>query len=160
MNRLADAASQPSQRDPSSYRDPSGFVYRRDGRLLRQVNASFAANWSALHQSGLLDELWRERLLVHHQDASLELSATPEAIAVIEPRLIPFISYPYEWTFSQLRDAALLTLQAQAVAERHGMTLRDASAYNIQFADGRPILIDTLSFEQPDVGSTDRKSVV
>ncbi len=63
------------------------------------------------------------------------------------PELVSFISYPYEWSFSQLKDAALLTLKIQKRAIQHGLSLKDASAYNIQFQHGRPLLIDTLSFE-------------
>jgi hypothetical protein len=69
-------------------------------------------------------------------------------VAVIQPDEIGFISHPFEWSFSQLKDAALLTLRAQSMAGERGMTLRDASAYNVQFRDGKPILIDTLSFER------------
>lgn len=75
----------------------------------------------------------------------------PGAVAVIRPRELPVISYPYEWCFSQLRDAALITLQLQSRALEAGMRLRDASAYNIQFDAGRPILIDSLSFEPADL---------
>ena len=60
--------------------------------------------------------------------------------------MIPFISYPYEWCFSQLREAALTTLKVQRKALEFGMSLRDSSAYNIQFKSGKPIFIDTLSF--------------
>ncbi|HLK17002.1 MAG TPA: hypothetical protein VKT78_19510 [Fimbriimonadaceae bacterium] len=70
------------------------------------------------------------------------------AIAVIRPEPIPFVSYPYEWSFSQLKDAALLTIAIQKRAIARGMSLKDASAYNIQFLRGRPIFIDTLSFER------------
>jgi hypothetical protein len=78
------------------------------------------------------------------------LAATPEAVAVIRPRQLPLVSYPYEWCFGQLREAALLTLELQRRALAAGMRLKDASAYNIQFDAGRPILIDTLSFEPAD----------
>jgi ribosomal protein L11 methylase PrmA len=46
-----------------------------------------------------------------------------------------------------LHDAALLTLQIQRLALAKGMTLKDATAYNVQFHKGRPVFIDTLSFE-------------
>ena len=82
----------------------------------------------------------------------LEYSATPEAYAVLRPERLPFISYPYEWSFGQLQDAAALTLQIQERALRKGFTLRDSSAYNIQFQGGRPIFIDTLSFEPWEEG--------
>src|SRR5262249_25759179 len=67
---------------------------------------------------------------------------------VIQPQMIPFWSYPYEWCFSQMKDAALLTLQVQQIALKHGMTLKDASSYNVQFLKGKPIFIDTLSFSR------------
>ncbi len=137
-----------AEREPGSYRDPSGFVFRRDGVLYRQINASFADDWRALESSGLAADLIERRLLVPHRPASLELAPEDGAIAVIQPHEISFISYPYEWSFSQLKDAALLTLEAQSRAGERGMTLRDASAYNVQFQAGRPILIDTLSFER------------
>ena len=80
----------------------------------------------------------------------MALAASPDAVAVIRPRELPLISYPYEWCFSQLREAALLTLELQRLALAAGLRLKDASAYNIQFDAGRPILIDTLSFEVGD----------
>ena len=66
---------------------------------------------------------------------------------MIKPELIEFISYPYEWCFSQYQDAALTTLEIERRALSRGMTLKDCSAYNVQFQSGRPIFIDTLSFE-------------
>jgi SAM-dependent methyltransferase len=137
-----------AEREPGSYRDPSGFVFRRDGVRYRQINASFADDWRAFESNGLAADLIEKRLLIPHQPAALDLAAEESAAAVIRPEEIGFISYPYEWSFSQLKDAALLTLEAQARASERGMTLRDASAYNVQFRAGRPILIDTLSFER------------
>ena len=72
---------------------------------------------------------------------------------MLRPEVVPFVSYPYEWSFSQLRDAALFTLRLQSAAMDHGMSLRDASAYNVQFHRGRPLLIDTLSFERLPEGT-------
>ena len=133
--------------DPASFRDPSGFVYRRDGVLYRQVQRSAAADWEAFHASGLYERLVGARLVVEHEEVALDLAAAPDAVAVIRPRAIEFISYPYEWAFSQLKEAALLTLELQSRALDAGMRLKDASVYNIQFDAGRPILIDSLSFE-------------
>ena len=137
-----------SARDGGSYRDPSGFIFWHGGEPYRQVNARFSDDWAAFHSSGLLKALTDQRLLVEHEPASLGLAQDERAVAVIKPRALPFISYPYEWCFSQLKDAALLTLRAQELAVEHGMTLRDASAYNVQFEGHTPILIDTLSFER------------
>lgn len=131
----------------SSFRDPGGFVYTRDGVLYRQVNRVFQDRFEAFLGSGLYDELARQRLIVPHESAPLDLALTGDAVAVLAPERVPFISYPYEWSFGQLRDAALLTLELQERALVRGFTLRDASAYNVQFVDGRPVMIDTLSFE-------------
>jgi hypothetical protein len=137
----------------ASFRDPSGFVYTRDGALYRQVNRVFQDRYQAFLDSGLYAELAEGRLLVPHREVSLELAASPEAVAVLEPERVGFISYPYEWSFGQLRDAALLTLELQERALARGFTLRDASAYNVQFVAGRPLFIDTLSFEPREPGA-------
>ncbi|MDQ2675149.1 MAG: SAM-dependent methyltransferase [Chloroflexota bacterium] len=133
--------------DPASFRDPAGFIFRRDGVLYRQIQPPASADWAAYHSSGLARSLSADGLVVEHEEASEELAAMPGAVAVIRPRPLNFISYPYEWSFSQLKDAALLTLDLQSRALDAGMRLKDASAYNIQLEHGRPILIDTLSFE-------------
>ena len=83
----------------------------------------------------------------------METAPRAGAHAVIKPRQVELISYPHEWTFGELRDAALLTLDAQLAALKHGWSMRDASAYNVQFVDGKPVLIDSLSFEPLEDGS-------
>ncbi len=130
-----------------SFRDPSGFVFYRDGTLLRQVNESYHQEYDALLASGLYDELTSEGFLVPHEEAPIDRAATAGAYRVLAPRAVAFVSYPYEWCFGMLQDAALATLEIQRRALDRGMTLKDASAFNVQFHDGRPILIDTLSFE-------------
>ncbi len=130
----------------ASFRDPSGFLFRHEGTLFRQVNQIYAKDFQLLQESGLYDRLVEKGLLVPHAGASLELAQTDQAHCIIEPELVPFISYPYEWSFSQLKDAALTTLRIQKIALKKGMALKDASAYNIQFHKGKPVLIDTLSF--------------
>ena len=80
------------------------------------------------------------------------IRATPDAHAVLQPDRVGFISYPYEWSFGQLQDAAGLTLEIQQRSLARGFTLRDSSAYNVQFRGGRPLFIDTLSFEPLEEG--------
>ena len=147
--------SAPSEtvRDPGSYRDPGGFVYRRNGVLYRQIDAASIDDWDAFVASGLAKRLIKAGRLIGHEPASLDEAATPDARAVIRPDEIEFISYPFEWTFSELKDAALLTLDVELDALAVGWTLKDASAYNVQFRDARPILIDSLSFEPHEDGA-------
>jgi hypothetical protein len=142
-----ESRSDSAQRDPGSFRDPSGFVFVRDGVLYRQINQVRAADWDAFTSSGLADRLTERGWLIPATEVDPGLAAAPDAHRVIRPERIDFVSYPYEWTFGQLKDAALLTLDIASEALDAGFSLRDASAYNIQFRRGRPILIDSLSFE-------------
>jgi len=132
---------------PASFRDPSGFLFWHQGQLYRQVNEPYREHYEQLIASGLYRELAAAGSLIEHEECGLELARTPGACAILRPALVPFISYPYEWCFSQLKDAALLTLKIQKTALEYGMSLKDASAYNVQFVKGKPVFIDTLSFE-------------
>ena len=135
-----------------SFRDPSGFLFQRAGVLYRQVNSAYSEHYDLLISSGLAAELQSAGMLIAHEECSLDLAAAPGACRILKPERVPFISYPYEWSFSQLKDAALLTLAIQKKALARGMSLKDASAYNVQFVAGRPLLIDTLSFEKYPAG--------
>lgn len=136
----------------ASFRDPSGIVYRRNGRIFRQINRVYQADYDHLMTSGLYGVLTQKHWLIPHREVDEAPLEPSICYRVIEPERIEFVSYPYEWCFSQLKDAALLTLAIQKEALRFGMTLKDASAYNIQFHQGRPILIDTLSFTRYSEG--------
>jgi ribosomal protein L11 methylase PrmA len=140
-------------RDGASFRDPSAFVFWRDGQPYRQIQRSFADDWDAFEASPLKRRLLDQRRLIQYEPVGLDLATTPGAHAVIRPERLEFLSYPYEWTFGELREAALLTLDIQLDAMRAGWTLKDASAYNIQFHEARPIHIDSSSFEPLDEGS-------
>lgn len=137
----------------ASFRDPSGFVFTRDGVLYRQINEAARADYERLISSGLYERLAKSGDLVSHDEVDSSLSPDGRAFRVIRPERVSFISYPYEWCFSQLKDAALLTLRLQKAAMSHNMSLKDATAYNVAFSKGRPVWIDTLSFEVETPGS-------
>ncbi len=120
--------------------------------LYRQIDGTFADDWDYFLASGLSQRLVEERIVIEHEEVDVTIAAAPGAYRVIRPQPVSFISYPFEWSFSQLQDAALLTLRAQSAAAAAGMSLRDASAYNVQFHRGRPVLIDSLSFERAEAG--------
>lgn len=122
-------------------------MFRREGALYRQVNQAGRADYDRLMDSGLYTELTGRGWLVPHEECDAAPAAADVSYKVLCPESVGFISYPYEWAFSEFKDAALLTLDAQLLAMEHGMSLKDASAYNVQFRDGKPLLIDTLSFE-------------
>jgi len=134
-----------------SFRDPSGFLFFQNNTLYRQVNISYRDDYDQLVQSGLYKHLVEKGFLISHEEINPSSFET-SAYKILQPEKIPFISYPYEWSFSQLKDAALLTLTIQQTALKYGMSLKDASAYNIQFYLGKPVFIDTLSFEKYSEG--------
>ncbi|MGA2916337.1 MAG: SAM-dependent methyltransferase [Sedimentisphaerales bacterium] len=137
----------------SSFRDPSGFTFVYNGLIYRQVNLIYKQHYDYLMSSGLYKALSNSGLLIPHSENNLIVNEPDNCYKTIQPESVPFISYPYEWSFSQLKHAALTTLEIQRTALNFGMTLKDASAYNIQFRNGKPIFIDTLSFEIYKEGS-------
>jgi ribosomal protein L11 methylase PrmA len=137
----------PNHRIKSSFRDPSGFLFTFEGSLYRQINKSYQNEFDKMIDSGLYQKLVEKELLIPHEEVNVESSQPEKCYKTIKPKLIDFISYPYEWSFNQLKDAALTTLEIQKIAMDYGLTLKDSSAYNVQFLNGKPIFIDTLSFE-------------
>lgn len=131
-----------------SFRDPSGFVFERDDTIYRQVNNSYREDYEHLMGSGLYEALTAAGLLIPHKEVEIEDFRSEGAFKIIQPEKVPFISYPYEWCFSQLKDAALATLKIQKISLEFGMSLKDSNACNVQFINGRPVFIDTLSFEK------------
>jgi len=131
----------------ASFRDPSGFLFRREGVLYRQVNQKYQPDYELLMQSGLYQELIKAGLLIPHEEVAIPPEQEETAYRILRPEVVSFISYPYEWSFGELKDAALTTLAIARRALEKGMLLKDASAYNMQFQQGKTVLIDTLSFE-------------
>src|SRR5665213_3804237 len=112
------------ERVAASYRDPSGFIFRRGGQLLRQINHVYTPDYTALNESGLYAELAESLLLIPHNEVDVPAAEPSLALKVIRPRELGFISYPYEWSFSQLKDAALCTLEVQKRAVARGLSLK------------------------------------
>lgn len=133
--------------DPGSFRDPGGRIVRAGGRVFRSVMPSAAGAYRAFRDSGQLDRLVREGRLVASTEMDLPLRAALGAELLLEHPRLPFISYPYEWTFALHRRAALHHLDLQIDALRAGFVLADATAYNIQFDGARPTFIDHLAFK-------------
>jgi len=137
-------------RHPASYKDPSGFIFQASGKFYRQVNKIYAAHYDLLISSGLSSLLQQKKLLLAHKEVKENMLHSGDWYLTLLPEQIPFTSYPYEWCFEQMKDAALMTLEIVKVSVDKGMILKDASPYNVQFLNGRPVFIDTLSFEKYD----------
>ncbi len=127
---------------PSSFRDPSGYVIVENDEVKRVINPIYFKQYAALKTSSFFSILIKNKLLIPHK----EISKTNEQI-IIQSEKIPFITYPYEWSFNMYKEAALLTLKLQKYSLEHGFSLKDASAFNITFHKGKAVFIDTLSFD-------------
>ena len=142
--------------ESGSFRDPSGQVVVRDGRVFRTVMPRAAEDYEFVRNSGLLEELVAQGLLVSsteiNRDANVGNWGKGAAYILEHPKL-PFISYPYEWSFSALKAACLVHLDIHLRALNYDITLSDASAYNIQFLGSKPIFIDRLSFVRYNPGA-------
>jgi len=133
----------------SSFRDPSGYIFNLDGIFYRAVHISYKDNLDLLENTGLYSHLLsKEQILSYDAQETSKFNVNNDYYKVILPDQLKHVSYPYEWCFSQYKDAALLTLDIQEASLKHGMSLKDASAFNIQFHNGKAVMIDTLSFEE------------
>ena len=143
MSQNSALPTNPPTAIPASFRDPAGYVFVQGDEVYRHVNAEYLPILDRLHESGLYDALVSDGSLVAHEVTQ----DVPGQYRVIRPEQIPYVSYPYEWSHGQLKAAASLTLHVQQLALKHGLSLKDASAYNIQFIGSKARFIDTLSFE-------------
>jgi hypothetical protein len=149
----ADASTQPAGLEPGSFRDPESRVFYEGDEVYRALSPDGLSDFEALSGTGLLEDprvvgtelvadgtaggrAAREGLLVH------------EPAGVLRHERIPFVSYPYEWTFSMLKDAALVQLDLLLAALEHDLVLKDSTPYNVQFKGARPVFVDVGSFER------------
>ncbi len=140
------ACVRPTEREPGSFRDRDGTVFYRDGRVLRTLSARALANWQLLERKEFFAKRQADgKIIATHLTEGV--TGLPEAAGVLEHARVPFVSYPYEWAFGMLKDAALLHLELMRDALAADMILKDASAYNVQWMGARPVLIDVPSFE-------------
>lgn len=129
-------------RHASSFRDPSGHIFTEKGIVRRSILPIYFKQYKALKSTNIFSRLSEAKLLIPHK----EISVSAHEI-IIEPEQIPFITYPYEWSFNQYKEAALLTLKIQKYCLEHGFSLKDATAFNVAFHNGKAVFIDTLSFD-------------
>ncbi len=136
--------------EPGSFRDPAAQVFYSGGRVFRGLDDTASADWTALSATSFFPALLAEGKAVGTR--SIELTDLPDGspgtfAAVLEHDRIPFVSYPYEWSFEMLRDAALLHLEILAAALGEDVTMKDGYAFNVQWVGRRPVFIDIGSFE-------------
>lgn len=142
--------------EAGSFRDPGGFIFTASGRVFRAITRHSLEDWNVFSASPLFRELQHERLLIPTQpvaaDAALRCEFSDTGTVVVEHERVPFVSYPYEWSFAMLKEAALLHLDLLERALPHDFILKDASPFNVQFLGSQPIFIDVLSFTRLQPG--------
>jgi len=144
-----------TKRIAGSYRDPSGYVFWREGRIFRAIDGDCGQLLTELMDQGLLPKLVEQRSIVAtsfvQNDALRETlqAENPDFETFLEHELLDTITYPYEWSVSMLADAGVHTLDLQMELLSSGCSLKDATPYNIQFVNGRPTFIDISSIERP-----------
>lgn len=142
-----------SQSEPGSFRDRTARVFYQNGRVLRKLATAGLDNWQALVASRLFRQFTSEGKLIGTQPVPAEEADIQEGwAAVLEHEKVPFVSYPYEWPFGMLKDAALLQLELLAAALEENLTLKDSSPFNIQWKGACPVFVDVTSFERLQPG--------
>ena len=137
--------------EPGSFRDRESRVFEYHGRIFRALSPTALADWEALAKTRVFATLTESGRLPRTERVTFDerelRDLSPRFVGVLEHEALPFVSYPYEWSFSMLRAAALLTLDVLDAALEEGMKLKHASAYNVQFRGSQPQFIDLGSFE-------------
>jgi SAM-dependent methyltransferase len=148
----ADTHSQPAGLEPGSFRDPESRVFYAGEDVYRALSPDGLSDFEALRASGLLDDQRIVRTEVADDGAARQAALAGllvhEPAGVLRHERIPFVSYPYEWTFSMLKDAALLQLDLLLAALDRDLVLKDSTPYNVQFKGARPVFVDVGSFER------------
>ncbi len=139
------------QPEAGSFRDRNNQVFYRDGSVFRALSPTALAAWETLRATRFFTSFHTAGKIVQTERVHLPEMPSPEAgipwAGCLKHETIPFISYPYEWPFGMLKDAALLHLELLQAALSESLTLKDASAYNVQWVGARPVFIDVTSFE-------------
>ena len=131
--------------DPGSFRDRKGRVFYRNGGVYRGLSPSALQQWEALSRTSFFRRGVAEGRIVGTE--RVEPDGVTGWAGVLRHEVVPYVSYPYEWTFGMLRAAALLELDLLLEALDEGMILKDSSSFNVQWRGSRPVFIDVPSFE-------------
>lgn len=136
--------------ESGSFRDRTSRVFYHNGAVYRALTQAALQDWEALSSTQFFQRLSAAGKVIASERTEGVFPPTREHqwAAVLKHQLVPFISYPYEWSFSMLKDAALLQLELLLAALDEGMTLKDATPFNFQWRGTRPVFIDTPSFER------------
>jgi hypothetical protein len=136
-----------------SFRDYDSRVFASDAEIFRSLSATALEDYEALAASELYREGQESGALVATErverfDPPSECVPPAGLAAVLRHERVPFVSWPFEWPFSMLKDAALLTLDLVGRGVGEGLILKDGTPYNVQWRGSSPTFIDIGSFER------------
>lgn len=135
--------------DPGSFRDPLSRVYVDDDAVWRGLSAQGAEDFAAFAATKAFASAQADgRLIATRLAEAAEVPTDDRWAGFLRHDRVPVVTYPYEWTFSMLRDAALLQLDLSRAALAEGILTKDATSYNVQFLGSQPVFIDVGSFER------------
>jgi hypothetical protein len=158
---LVDASRLQTRLTPESgsFRDWDGRVFSGADRVYRALSRAGLADWEALSATELFQKYTKSGDLVETATAGSDvveelqrLDPDGDWVAALSHERLPFVSYPYEWSFSMLKDAALLQLELVSSALDEDLALKDATPYNVQWRGSQPVFVDVGSFERAREG--------
>lgn len=129
--------------EPASFRDRTAQVFHREGQIYRQLNDVAQEHWKYLQQTEFFEQFTANGKLIQTEEVSKD---------ELHHAKVPMVSYPYEWTFNMLKDAALLTLELMEAALTEDMILKDGTSYNVQWQGSQPVFIDIPSLVRFEPG--------
>jgi SAM-dependent methyltransferase len=138
--------------DPASFRDRNARVFHQGGSVYRALGTRGFQEWDALSKTSFFHAHMENGKIVRTErvipgEVGMPSEWTKDWAGILKHERIPFVSYPYEWSFGMLKEAALLHLDLIMAALEENMILKDSSAYNIQWKGVSPVFIDIGSFE-------------
>ena len=140
--------NQKISRVKGSFRDPAGSVYESENRIFREIKKKYIENYNSIKEKNIFEKYIDNKYLIKFKELDKSNRITnnfDDDSLILESQFLDNITYPYEWGFDQLKDAAIFTLNFNLELLKDGFTLKDASPYNVQFVGSNCVFIDTLS---------------
>jgi hypothetical protein len=135
--------------DPGSFRDPLSRVFVDGDAVWRALSVEGLADFDAYAATAAYASAQKDGRVVATTAVPADAAPIGSGWAgALRHERVPVVTYPYEWTFSMLKDAALLQLELSREALAEGILTKDATSYNVQFLGARPVFIDVGSFER------------
>jgi hypothetical protein len=118
--------------------DDFGKTFLYQNKIYRTISEDKKSFCIELLKCGLIEELCQKNLMVktNISDAIFE-----ESSLVLEHEKLT-MSDPSEWSFSMLKDAAIVTLEVNKICNKYGYELKDSHPWNILFKENKPVFID------------------